>query len=67
MKTGRSLVPIRFLMAVAAGPAGVPPPDGCVAAALTIAAIPKPGHYQPKIRLSQGGEPRSIRHSITAR
>jgi hypothetical protein len=65
-------VGVEFLLggkAIASQTADVPPPDASGAAPMTIAAIPRPGHYQLKITLSQGGESveQSIRYSIAAR
>jgi hypothetical protein len=54
---------------VAEQSADLPPADASGAAPMTIGAIAKPGHYELKITLLQGGESveRSIRYSIAAR
>jgi len=65
-------VGVQFLQGgkvVASQTADVPPPDATGAAPMTIGAIAKPGSYELKITLLQGGESveQSIRYSIAAR
>jgi hypothetical protein len=65
-------IDVQFLVrgtVVASQTADVPAPDASGASPMTIAAIAKPGSYQLKITLSQGGESveQSIRYSIAAK
>jgi hypothetical protein len=71
-KTESPRIGVQFLLdgkAIASQTADLPPADASGAAPMTIGAIAKPGNYELKIAMFQGGESveRSIRYSIAAR
>ncbi len=71
-KTDAPKVGVQFLLdgkEIASQTADLPPADASGAVPMTIGAIAKPGSYELKITVFQGGESveRSIRYSIAAR
>jgi hypothetical protein len=71
-KTDAPKIGVQFLLdgkEIASQTADLPPADASGAVPMTIGAIAKPGHYELKITVFQGGESaeRSVRYSIADR